>query len=67
MTPECYGVVEFDKDGKAVSIEEKPENPKSNYVVLGLYFYDNEVVKLLKILSHPIELSWKLLRLTKST
>lgn len=44
--PERYGVVDFNQDGKVLSIEEKPENPKSNYAVPGIYFYDNSVVEI---------------------
>lgn len=48
--PECFGIVEFDKNVKAISIEEKPKHPKSNYCVTGLYFYDNQAVDFAKSL-----------------
>lgn len=48
--PDAYGVIEFDADGRAVSLEEKPKTPKSNYAVPGLYFYDNDVVSMAKSL-----------------
>ncbi|MCU6278982.1 glucose-1-phosphate thymidylyltransferase RfbA [Enterobacter quasiroggenkampii] len=52
--PERYGVVEFDKDGTAIGLEEKPQQPKSNYAITGLYFYDNDVIAMAKSLSPSV-------------
>lgn len=59
--PERYGVAEFDTAGKVLSLEEKPQVPRSNYAVTGLYFYDNQVVQMARVSSHQRVASWKLL------
>ena len=66
MNPTAFGIVEFDEDGNAISVEEKPQKPKSNYAIPGLYFYDNSVIEIAKNINLRPEASWKLLRLMKN-
>lgn len=58
--PRPFGVVEFDEKGKALSIEEKPQHPKSHYIIPGLYFYDNQVIDIARKLTPSAVGNWKL-------